>query len=168
MQKILIIGCSGCGKTTLSRALAKELELPLVHLDKLYWLNNWQAMPREKFDALLKEELAKSQWILDGNFDRTLPMRLKYCDTIIFMDYSRFISLYGVLKRVITGYGKTRADMGQNCPEKFDIKLLKFVWQFNKTHRQKYYELLNAEKNKQVIVFKNRKQAEKFIKKLSE
>ena len=100
MKRILIIGNSGAGKTTLANSLAGILRLPLVHLDKLYWRDGWQHVSREEFDALLSVELQKESWILDGNFDRTLPLRLRYCDTVIYLDYSPVVCLCGAVKRV--------------------------------------------------------------------
>ena len=61
------------------RALAEKTGLPLVHLDSLYWKDNWESVGREVFDARLEQELNKPKWILDGNMNRTLPHRLKYC-----------------------------------------------------------------------------------------
>ena len=108
MKKIMIIGCCGSGKTTLAKKLSNKLNLPLIHLDKLNWRDNWKNISKEEFDDLLWAEVVKSTWIIDGNYERTIPLRLKYCDTVIYMDYSRISCLYGVIKRVVTGYGKSR------------------------------------------------------------
>lgn len=101
MERILIIGGNGCGKTTLAQKLASKLEIPLVHLDKLYWKDNWESASKDEFDGLLIKELSKSQWIIDGNMNRTIPLRLKYCDTVIYMDFSRIRCVYGAIKRGI-------------------------------------------------------------------
>ena len=79
---------------------------------------------REEFDARLSEELEKPQWIIDGNYNRTMPQRLEKCDTVIYLDFNRFVCLWGAVKRVIRGYGKTRPDMGGNCPERFDWEFI--------------------------------------------
>lgn len=78
MERILIIGGNGCGKTTLAQKLARKLELPLIHLDVLYWRDNWKNAPKDEFDELLMEELSKPKWIIDGNMNRSIPLRLKY------------------------------------------------------------------------------------------
>ena len=97
----MIIGGNGCGKTTLAKKLADKLQLPLTHIDVLYWKDNWQVVPNEEFDSLLMQEVTKPRWIIDGNNTRTIPMRLKYCDTVIFMDFSRIRCIYGAIKRII-------------------------------------------------------------------
>ena len=145
MKKVLIIGNAGSGKTTFARQLAKETGLPLVHLDALYWKGNWEHVERETFDALLEKELKKPSWIIDGNFNRTLPYRLQHCDTVFYFDVPTAACLWGITKRIIQSYGKTREDMGGNCPEYFDRQkwtLYKNVLSFKKAHHKKYTDLL--------------------------
>lgn len=159
----MIIGCCGSGKTTLARKLSNKLNLPLIHLDKLNWRDNWQNISKEEFDDLLWAEVIKPTWIIDGNYERTIPLRLKYCDTVIYMDYSRISCLYGVIKRVVMGYGKSRPDMGGYCPERFDFDFIKFVWNFNKNNRKRYYDILSSKEDIQVIILRNRRQAAHFL-----
>jgi adenylate kinase family enzyme len=166
MERIIIIGCGGAGKSTLARQLGDKLSLPVVHLDKLFWLPGWVEMEKDAFDALLLEEMAKEKWIMDGNFNRTMSQRLERCDTVIYLDFSRFACLMGVLKRVITTYGKERPDMGEGCPERIDFEFLKWVWNFNKNKRERYYKMLNEAEGKQTIVLKNRRMVKRFLKSL--
>lgn len=169
MQKIIVIGNAGSGKTTFSKALSKKLNLPIVHLDKIFWCGKWHHISREKFDKILEEELGKESWIIDGNYDRTLPLRLKECDTVFYFDLPTVSCLWGATKRVFKHYGKTRDDMGGYCPEKFDKhkwELYISIIKFNKNNRKKYYEMLLQEKEKNVIIFKSRKEAKKFLKEL--
>ena len=163
MERIIIIGCGGAGKSTLARKLGEALDIPVVHLDKLFWKPNWVEKSNEEFDALLAQELAKDRWIMDGNFNRTMPERIKRCDTIIYLDFSRFACLMGVLKRIITTYGKVRPDMGEGCPERIDLDFLKWVWNFNKNKRESYYKLLNEAENVETIVLKNRRAVKLFL-----
>ena len=168
MERIIIIGCGGAGKSTLARKLGEVLDLPVVHLDKLFWKPNWVEKSNEEFDALLAQELAKDRWIMDGNFNRTMPERIKRCDTIIYLDFSRFTCLMGVLKRIITTYGKVRPDMGEGCPERIDLDFLKWVWNFNKNKRESYYKMLNEVENVETIVLKNRRAVKLFLKSLKQ
>lgn len=163
IERIIVIGCPGSGKSTLSRQLSDKLGLPLVHLDMLCWREGWKKIPKDEFDKLLMDELIKPRWIIDGNFNRTIPLRLQYCDTVIWLDYPRITCMLGVLKRVIKYHGKTRPDMGENCPEKFDFEFLRYIWRFNKMYRKRYREMLDKTDGVQVIVLKNRKEAERFL-----
>ena len=114
MQKILLIGNAGAGKTTFAKQLALKLHLPLVHLDNLYWCGDWDHLSRDEFDVILQSELEKPQWIIDGNFNRTIPYRLQYCDTVFYFDFPTITCLAGITKRTLTNLGKVRPDMGGN------------------------------------------------------
>ena len=144
MERVIIIGCGGAGKSTLARKLGEKTGLPVVHLDQIWWApGHWQHIEKPEFDEKLAAELEKSQWIMDGNFNRTIPQRLAKCDTVIYLDYNRIMCLWGVIRRVIKSYGKTRPDMDEGCPERFDWEFLKWVWKFNSKNREANYCYLN-------------------------
>lgn len=166
MERVLIIGCGGAGKSTLARQLGEKLNIPVVHLDKLFWKPGWVESSKEEIDEKIRMEMAKPQWIMDGNYNRTLPQRVQYCDTVIYLDFSRFACIRGVLKRVITTYGTVRPDMGEGCPERFDLEFLKWVWNYNKDKRASNYALLNEATHARTIVLKNRKMVKHFIQSL--
>ncbi len=163
MKRIIIIGCSGSGKSTLARQLASRLSLPLVHLDKLYWRENWRPVTEEEFDMLLQMELEKPVWVMDGNFRRTLPLRLARCDTAVYLDYPRWLCLFRVLKRVLTHYGRTRPDMGENCPEWLDFKFLKFIWNYNRENKRQNERLLREARDVKVVLLHNPRETERFL-----
>ena len=163
MERIIIIGCGGAGKSTLARQLGEKLNIPVVHLDKLFWNPGWVGKSQEEFDALHEQELAKEKWIMDGNFNRTMPQRIARCDTVIYLDFSRGACLLGVVKRILTTYGKVRPDMGVGCPERIDFEFLKWVWDYNKNNRERNYKLLNEAQHAETIVLKNRRMVRKFL-----
>lgn len=166
MERIMIIGCSGSGKTTLGKKLSKKLSLPLVHLDKLNWTGNWEMVSKEDFDAMLLKVLQKDRWIIDGNYDRTIALRLERSDTVLYLDFPRWRCLLGVIERVIKGYGKSRPDMGGYCPERFDLDFMRFVWNFNKKNRKRYLEMLNSCEDKKIIILHNRREVSDFLKEI--
>ena len=167
MERIIIIGCGGSGKSTLARILGEKTGLPVIHLDQIFWSpGNWQHLDRETFDGLLLQELEKPHWILDGNFDRTLLMRLERCDTVIYLDYNRFVCIFSWLKRVAQNRGKTRPDMGPDCNERLDPEFAKWLWNFNGKNRKKYHALLSQQREKEIHIFKNRRQLRRFLKQL--
>lgn len=168
MERIVIIGCGGSGKSTLARRLGEQLKLPVVHLDKLFWHPGWVESTDEEFDAKLAAELEKSQWIMDGNFNRTMELRLAKCDTVIYLDYSRLVCLWGVLCRIVKSYGKTRPDMGEGCPERIDFEFLKWVWNYNRDKRERNYRCLNDATHAQTYALKSRRQLKKFLKTLQD
>lgn len=165
-EKILIIGCAGSGKTTFSKKLSKKLGLPTIHLDQLYWQDDWTTVSRPVFDSLLQSELEKTRWIIDGNFNRTLPHRLTYCDTVFYFDLPTAVCLSGITKRILTNYGKSREDMGGHCVERFDrqkFSLYRNTLTFRKQHRKAYLDLLANTENISVIIFKNRRQVQRYL-----
>ena len=167
MERIMIIGCGGAGKSTLARKLGEKTGLPVVHLDQIWWEpGDWQHLEREEFDARLEIEMDKTRWILDGNFNRTIEPRMEKCDTVIYLDMSRFICLKNWLGRVVQNWGHARIDMAEGCNEWFDPDMAKWIWQFNGKNRRRYYELLEKLEGKQVIILRSRRQVEKFLERL--
>ena len=163
MERIMIIGCPGAGKTTLALALKEKLGLPLVHLDQLWWKGNWENVTREEFDSRLAMALNMEKWIIDGNYSRTIEMRLQRCDTIIYLDFDRWQCLWGMAQRVICNYGKHRPDMGGNCKERFDWEFVKWIWNFNDQNRVRNYTWIAQAKHAKAIVLKNRKEVKRFL-----
>ena len=86
MDKIVIIGSSGSGKSTLAARLGPILNLPVYHLDRLFWRPGWQETPRDEWRMLQQKLCAEPQWIIDGNYSGTLDVRLAACDTVIWLD----------------------------------------------------------------------------------
>lgn len=163
MERILIIGCSGAGKSTLARELGKKLGLPVIHLDQLWWKPGWENFTREEFDKKLGAVLSESRWIIDGNYSRTMPQRLEKCDTVIYLRFSRWACIFGMLQRVLGSYGKVRPDMAPGCPERFDWEFVKFIWNFDKNNRVQIDTYLAQAKHARKIVLRNRKEVKKFL-----
>ena len=167
MERVLIIGCGGSGKSTLALKLGKKTGLPVVHLDQIYWSpGNWEHLEKEDFDRILKMELEKPSWILDGNFNRTLELRLEKCNTVIYLDFSRAQCIMGWLKRVVTNWGTARPDMAPGCNEWFDPEFAKWIWNFNMQNREKYLTILGAQKGKEIHILRNRRQVREFLDKI--
>ena len=164
MERVMIIGCGGSGKSTLACLLGEKTGLPVVHLDKLFWKHGWVESSREEIDEKITSAMAEERWILDGNYNRTLPMRLERCDTVIWLDYSRWVCLWGVFKRVVTSFGRVRPDMPEGCPERVDWDFLVWIWNFNRNKRERYNALLAAHTDKEIHVFKNRRQMKAWLK----
>ena len=163
MERILIIGCSGSGKSRLARKLGQKLGLPVIHLDQLWWTENWQNVTVEEFDSRLAMALNMDRWIIDGNYSRTMGVRLSQCDTVIYLDFSRWACLLGMCQRLLSSRGKTRPDMPAGCPERFSWEFVKWIWDFNKNNRVRNYTYLAQAKHAQSVVLKNRKEVKAFL-----
>lgn len=166
MKRVIIIGCGGAGKSTLARKMGELTGIPVIHLDQLFWKPGWVERTREEFDPMIQREQEKEAWIMDGNFSRTLPQRIQRCDMVIYLDFSRMSCLLGVLKRVLTTYGKVRPDMGDGCPERMDFDFMKWVWNYNQNKRESNYRLLNEATHAETVVLKNRRSVRRFLKSL--
>ncbi len=166
MKRILIIGNTGSGKTTFAKKLAEKTGIPLIHLDKIWWSGEWEHVSREKFDEALGCELEKEEWIIDGNYDRTLQRRLSYADAVFFFDFPTLAFLWGITKRIIQSHGKSREDMGENCPESFSKAkgLYKSTLSYNRRNRKRYYELIKQ--CDEVIIFRNRRDVARYLKQI--
>ena len=166
MQKILIIGSPGSGKSTLARKLGNILNLPVVHLDQIFWQENWVEKDKESFDNELIAHLLQEKWIIDGCFIRTLPLRLKHCDHVILLNYPTLTCALRVIKRIVTNKGKTRPDMANNCPERFDFEFMKYILSFKGKKLPKIQSALK-ESGATITEIKSDKQLKNFLKKLS-
>ena len=163
MERLLIIGCSGSGKSWLARELGQKLGLPVIHLDQLWWQTGWQNVTVEEFDSRLAMALNMDRWIIDGNYSRTMEERLTRCDTVIYLDFSRWACLLGMCQRLLTNRGKTRPDMSAGCPERFNWEFVKWIWNFNKNNRVRNYTYLAKAKHAKSVLLKNRKEVQRFL-----
>ncbi len=160
MKRILVIGNSGSGKSTFARKLHRATGLPLFHLDLLWHLPDKTNISREEFDTRLEEILALKEWIIDGNYQRTLQQRIAACDTIFLLDYPVEVCLAGVAERI----GKERPDMPWQETE-FDPEFRQWILDFPNTQLPDIYRLLDQYRDqKQIIIFTSREEADAWEK----
>ena len=159
MRKVLVIGCPGAGKTTFSRRLAAVTGLPLCHLDSIWHKPDKTNISEEAFVRRLEEIMAGDAWILDGNFGRTMEMRLRRCDTVFLLDYPGELCLQGVQDRI----GKPRPEMPWIETE-MDPEFRAFIESFPQTELPRIYALLKQYGDGRAItVFRSREQADVFL-----
>lgn len=130
MQRVAIVGCGGAGKSVLARKLGELTGIEVFHLDALLWRPGWVMTPKDEELALQQALIVRPTWIIDGNYGGTQPVRLEAADTIVFLDLSRWICLWRVVKRTIRYHRKTRPDMGPDCPERVDLGFWKWIWDY--------------------------------------
>lgn len=158
MQKIIVIGCPGSGKSVFSRALHEIISIPLYHLDLLYWNKDKTTVQKEIFREKLRRILKTEKWIIDGNYSSTMEMRLKECDTVFFLDYPVEVCLDGVKVRK----GKVRPDMPW-VEEGEDSEFIEFIKDYREAVRPGVKKLLSQYSEKNIIIFKSRNDADIYL-----
>jgi len=129
-SRIMIFGRPGSGKSTFSVKLHKMSQIPLYHLDKYFYVANWQERNYEEFLEILKALVAKESWIIDGNCLKSLEMRYAHADIVLYFNYPRWLCLARVFKRF---FKKNRSDvLAQGCKETVKFHLLQYMWNFDK------------------------------------
>ena len=168
LQRILVTGCCGAGKSTFSKKLKSILNLEVIHLDQYYHKPNWEEPEKDEWERTVYSLVQKPSWIMDGNFSDTMDLRIKNADTIIYLDYPTLKCFWRVIIRIFKHHGVVRSDMAKGCKEQFDLEFLHFVLTFNSKNRKRFIQKLNLIKEeKKVLVFKTDKQADKFLAQIS-
>jgi adenylate kinase family enzyme len=142
MQRILVIGSPGAGKSTLARRLAETLELPLIHLDREYFGPGWAMPSRPEWRERVKALVARPAWVMEGNYASTFDIRVPRATAIVWLDVPRWICARGVLWRVASNYGRVRADLGPGCTERFDWSFMRWIWSYPRRMRPQTARML--------------------------
>jgi len=169
MKRILIIGCGGAGKSTFAKELNKKTGINIIHLDCHFWLPGWEMRERDEWDKMIDEFLDREEWIMDGNYIRTMDKRIERADTVIYFDFPRWRCLYNAFMRMMKGklFGNKRTDITEGCDERFDFEFYKWIWNFNRDHRAETLKKLEQAKNsKHVHVIKNYREKKKLLREI--
>ena len=162
MRRILIIGSNGAGKSTFSFQLAEKLNLPLVHIDQIYWRGSWDVTPEDEFDRVVRAEAEKPAWIIEGNNIRSLPRRLERADTVFWFEFPPPLCVLNILRRERKYRGKVRPDMPDQCVSRWDLDFLKMVWAFNRKNHDRIQTLLGQYGHLNVIRFTSYRQIRRY------
>lgn len=158
-ERILVIGSPGSGKSTFSRKLQKLTGLHLYYLDMIWHRPDRTTVSRDEFDEKLSRILEQDEWIIDGNYQRTLPLRLQRCTRVFLFDLPVQQCLEGVKARI----NQKREDMPWIETE-FDPEFMQYIKDFQKDQLPGIYELLETYKgSRQITIFHSRKQADEWI-----
>ena len=159
MEKVIIIGCPGSGKSTFGRGLKHITGLPLYHLDMMFWNEDKTTVSKEIFIERLQEVMSNPEWIIDGNYGGSMEMRIKECDTVFFLDYPTEVCIDGIMKRK----GKPRSDIPWVENDNTDEEFIAFVNSYNLESRPKVIKLLEKYSSKSIIVFCSRVESEEYL-----
>lgn len=159
MQRVIIIGSSGAGKSTFARKLRDLTGLPLYYLDMLWHRSDRTTVSKEEFDRRLERLLREETWILDGNYQRTLEVRLRACDTVFLLDLPLEVCLSSVEDRI----GQPREDMPW-VEEEFDPAFRQWIQDFPGNKLPQIYELLEKyREDRDIIIFRSRKEMGDYL-----
>lgn len=161
-NKIVVVGVSASGKSTFTKKLAAETNLPVVFIDAIMWKPGWNYIGDEETIKRLGEESLKDKWIIEGYISKEARAFLfDRADTIIYLDYSPWVSLWRYIKRWLKHRKNARPEL-EGSPEKFSFKFLKLVW--TKGEAISLNESLNqvSDKNK-IITLRSPREASVFL-----
>ena len=164
MQRVMIFGCPGVGKTTLANRMGEILNIPVYHCDRIKQIENFEWKPMNEIHALFNEIISKDEWVLDGYpTTEMMSASIERADTLIFVDFNRILCMWRVTKRSIKHHGKCRPDVGDGCKDGFPpLFLYRVIWTFPKKYRKRFLDFINT-KEKRVFHFKKRKELKRFI-----
>ena len=148
MQRVLIIGPCGAGKSTLATALARKLALPVYHMDQLNWRPGWVESSKDEIRESLKNIVATDRWLIDGTYGGTLDERLVRAETVVYLDYPIRLCVARLLRRIWTYRGRSRPDMTEGCPERFDLEFLIYLMRWNSGPRPRMEAKLRGHEHK--------------------
>ena len=159
MKKVIVIGCPGSGKTTFAEKLHKRTGLPLYYLDAIWHKPDKTHISRENFDQVIGEIFKTSEWIIDGNYNRTIEMRLKQCDTVFLFDLPTEVCIQGATERL----GKERYDLPWMETE-LSPAFKQSIEEFPSNSLPRIYELIEMYgKDKQVVIFRSWEAVDEFF-----
>lgn len=157
-NRVLVLGCSGSGKSTFAKKLHQLTGLPLTHLDQVWWRADRTHISRDELDRKLDALVAGERWILDGDYSRTYEVRIRACDTVILLDYPTELCMNGILERI----GTVRTDIPW-VEDQPDPELVELVEKHRIETLPKLQEILTRYPEKQLIVFHSREEAEAWL-----
>jgi adenylate kinase family enzyme len=165
MRRVIVIGSGGSGKSTFARQLGTITGLPVVHLDALFWKPNWTSTPKDEWTEVVRQEIEKPEWIMDGNFGGTREMRMQAADTIIMLDLPRWLCMLRIFKRWSMYHNKKRPDMAEGCNEKIDWEFVMWVWKFRARSRAKVLQELRSQTEKSIVILRTRREVAEYLEK---
>ncbi len=161
-RRVMIIGPCGAGKSTAAFKIARLLDLPLFHMDKLNWKPGWVESETGELRAKVAETAAQDRWVIEGNYGGTMELRLPRADLILYLDYPIPLCLFRILKRIFHYRGRTRPDMGEGCEERLDFAFLWYVARWNSGPRLRTEAKLAGHEGK-VVRFTSPEQLDDWI-----
>lgn len=168
VDRIVILGRSGSGKSTLARRIGRALDLPVVHLDALWWRPGWVDGDLDAFREVVAAAAGAERWVMEGNYSRTFDLRLPRAQRVIMLDPPRWLCLWRVASRTARHWGRTRPDLAPDCPERFDPTFFRYVWRWDHDVRPRLWLRLAEEIDPAAVVrLGSRREVSAFLRALT-
>ena len=165
MDRILVMGSPGSGKSTFARRLSQITDIPVVSLDALFWKPGWKPSDAAEFEARVAEAVRGPRWIIDGDYIWWAgDIRRGVADAVIWFDLPRWACMVGIMSRIATSYGRVRPEMAEGCPERINAEFFRYVWTYRKKQRPTLVAFFEGLRPDQTFVtFTNRAQADRYL-----
>jgi len=159
-DRIMVIGCSGGGKSTLSQKIARRFGLVYISIDRdILWLPGWAQRGKDEQLERIRAMIAEDRWIMDGTNTSTFDIRVPRTDVIIWVRMPRFVNVWGILSRWGKHLGRTRPEMAPGCPERVSWEFFRFVWTWEKVYGPRVVAALEQHAgDRPVLVLKSRRE----------
>jgi adenylate kinase family enzyme len=150
----------------LARQIAATLDLPLTHLDAIYYDQDWNPLPQEEFAAQQEKLVVEPRWIVEGNYASTLPIRLTAADAVIFLDLPAITCLWGILQRRWRYRGGQHHAVG--VYDRITWNFVRYIWRYRHDMAPRVRTLIAQHAtDARVISVTSRRQARRLIAQLT-
>lgn len=166
IKRIAVVGRPGSGKSTFALKLSEQTHLPVYHLDKIFFIDNWVTRNKEEFLNLKQIWVNQDKWIIDGNAITSLPIRYEKADAVVLFLLPRWKCLWRIFKRCLIPRNPKIDDRAQNCPEKVSWKLLTYTWKFKNRIQPIISELQQKHPTTELFLVKSDTDAKNLLKNL--
>jgi adenylate kinase family enzyme len=166
VERVAIVGCGGSGKSYVARELGRLLDLPVIHMDAVYFDDQWNPLPMERFEAVQSGLVAASRWVIDGNYNSTVQVRLEAADTVVFMDLPTSVCLWGILSRQLR-HGRGQNDQN-GVYNRITGDVLRYVLSYRRKMRPRVLAKIDRHASgAHVIALTSRRQTRRFLRQVA-
>lgn len=163
-MKIAVVGYSASGKSTFSKKLSVHHNIPVLHIDTIYFNEGMTINDRHETEERIVKMMQQSSWIIDGTYRYLAQERLEHADHIFLFNMNRWTCFFGLLRRYFKYRKKQRDTMALGNPEKLDFSFIKWIlWDGRKKDTRLLFRNYQDTYKDKVIVFRNRKDVKKYL-----
>lgn len=165
-NRVMVIGNSGGGKTTLSLQIAASFDLEYLSMDRdVRWLPGWKVRERDEQRGIIRDLVARDRWVMDGTGPSSFDLRVPRADLIIWLHVPRLQALAGLASRVARNLGRVRSAMADGCPEPIpNLAFLQFIWFFDQDTAPRILDKIDIYgRDVPVLVLRSRRETSELL-----